>query len=190
MEEKRQKKISKYLSYVLRHKPESIGITLSKNGWIDVKELIEKSDFSLMLNFNDIKYVVDNSDKKRFSLSEDFCEIRANQGHSTDVELEFEEVKPPTILYHGAPVGVVDQIMKEGLKKMNRHHCHLSKDIETEEKVGSRRGEFEILEVEAMRMRADGHKIYISENGVYLVDEVPAEYIKRQKNDFNFNNDI
>jgi len=183
MDAKRQKKISKNLSYWLRHKPEDIGITLSKNGWTDVKELIKKAEQKLMFDFNELKYVVDNSDKKRFSLSEDFCEVRANQGHSTEVELEFEEIKPPTILYHGAPVGVVDAIMKEGLKKMKRHHVHLSPDEETAAKVGARRGKFEILEVEAMRLRADGHKIYISENGVYLVDEVPAKYIKRRNNE-------
>jgi putative RNA 2'-phosphotransferase len=109
------------------------------------------------------------------------CSIRANQGHSTDVKINFEEVKPPTILYHGAPVGVIDAIMKEGLKKMNRHHVHLSPDRETAAKVGSRRGKFEILEIEAMRLRADGHKIYMSANGVYLTDEVPPEYIRRNE---------
>jgi len=182
MEKEREKKVSKYLTYVLRHKPESIGITVSDNGWVDVKELIEKSDFKMMLDFNVIKHIIDNQDpaKRRLSLSKDFCEIRANQGHSIDVEMKFEEVVPPRIIYHGAPVGVIDLIMKEGLKKMKRHHVHLSPDEDTAAKVGSRRGKFEILEIEAMAMRADGHKIYISENGVYLVDEVPVKYIKRQ----------
>jgi len=183
MEKKRQIKISKSLSYWLRHKPEDIGITLKKNGWADVKEIIEKSKDKLLMDFNEIKYVVDNQNpkKRRLSLSEDFCEIRANQGHSADIELEFEEVVPPTILYHGAPVMVVDQIMKEGLKKMGRHHVHLSIDEETAATVGSRRGKFEILEIEAMRMRADGYKIYISDNDVYLADEVPVKYIKKQE---------
>lgn len=178
MDKKREKKISKNLSYWLRHKPEDIGIKLSDNGWTDVKELIKKAEKKIMFDFNDLKYVVDNSDKKRFSFSEDFCSIRANQGHSTDVKMEFDEVKPPQFLYHGAPEGSVEVILKEGLKKMRRHHVHLSPDTETAAMVGARRGKFTILKIEAMRMRADGYKIYVSENGVYLVDEVPAEYIK------------
>lgn len=168
------------LSYWLRHKPEQIGIELSKNGWTDVKTLIENAKPKLVIDFNELKYVVDNQDpaKRRLSLSEDFCEIKANQGHSVDIELEFEEIVPPQILYHGAPVGVVDLIRKNGIKKMSRHHVHLSVDEETASIVGARRGDFEILEIEAMRMRADGYKIYISDNGVYLVDEVPPKYIK------------
>ena len=180
MDAKRQKKISKNLSYWLRHKPEDIGIELSDGGWTDVKELLKKAEHKLMFDFNELKYVVDNNAKKRFSLSEDMCEIRANQGHSVEVDLGLEEVVPPQILFHGAPVGVIDVIMKEGLKKMKRHHVHLSPDEETAAMVGGRRGKFEILQVESMKLRADGHKIYMSENGVYLVDEVPPEYIKRQ----------
>lgn len=181
MDENRAKKISKNLSYWLRHNPEDIGIVLGDNGWTRVDQLIEKAKKKLMFDFAELKYVVQNNDKQRFSFSDDLCMIRANQGHSIDVDLELEEVKPPQILYHGAPVGVIDSIMKEGLKKMKRHHVHLSPDEETAAKVGSRRGKFEILEVEAMRMRADGHKIYRSDNGVYLVDEVPPKYIKRNE---------
>ena len=180
MEKSKEKKISKALSYWLRHNPDKIGIELTEDGWTDVKTLIEKASSTLFFDFNELKYVVDNNDKKRFAFSEDLCKIRANQGHSIDVDLKLEEAVPPQILYHGAPVGVIDAIMKEGLKKMNRHHVHLSPDKDTAAKVGSRRGKFEILEIEAMRLRADGHKIYMSDNGVYLVDEVPSEYIKRQ----------
>lgn len=182
MDKNRQNKISKSLSYWLRHKPEGIGITIHKNGWTSVSELIEKASDKFPMTLDEIKYVVENQnpEKRRLTLSDDLSEIKANQGHSIDVELEFEEVKPPQILYHGAPVGVIDSIMKEGLQKMNRHHVHLSPDKETAEIVGSRRGKFEILEIEAMKLRADGHKIYMSDNGVYLVDEVPAKYIKRQ----------
>lgn len=183
MDENRQKKISKAISFWLRHKPEDIGITVMKNGWVDVKELLKKSEHKLMFDFNELKYVIDNQDpkKRRLSLSEDFCEVRANQGHSIDIEIEFEEVVPPTILYHGAPIGVIESIMRTGLNKMKRHHVHLSIDEETAAKVGGRRGKFQVLEIEAMRMRADGIKIYISENGVYLVDEVPVKYIKIKK---------
>ena len=181
MNEKREKSISKSLSFWLRHKPEDIGITIQKNGWTSVSELIEKASDKFPMTFDEIQYVVENQnpEKRRLTLSEDLSEIKANQGHSIEVVLEFDEVVPPQILYHGAPVGVIETIMKEGLKKMNRHHVHLSPDEETAAIVGGRRGKFEILEIEAMRLRADGHKIYMSENGVYLVDEVPVKYIKR-----------
>ena len=178
MEKNREKKISKALSYWLRHSPEDIGIVVDSNGWTDIKDLIEKSKNRLMIDFNELKYVVQNNEKQRFSLSEDMCSIRASQGHSIEVDLELKEVTPPAILYHGAPVGVIDVIMKEGLKKMGRHACHLSKDIDTAKNVANRRkGGKAILKIEAMRMRGDGYKIYISDNGVYLVDEVPSKYI-------------
>lgn len=182
MDKQREIKISKSLSYWLRHHPEKIGITLNEQGWVDVKSLIDKAKQQLLFDFNELKYVVQNNDKQRFELSEDFCEIRASQGHGKNldgVKLEFREVKPPEILYHGAPIGVIDTILKEGLKPMGRQVVHLSVDEYTAAVVGSRRGEFEILKIEAMKMRSDGHKIYISENGVYLADEVPSEYIKR-----------
>ncbi len=181
MDKNREKKISKSLSFWLRHNPEDIGINIMKDGWTDIDELIEKAaDKGVEFTFDELKEVVKNNDKKRFLISEDEMMIRANQGHSIEVEMNFKEVIPPSILYHGTPVGVVDLIMKEGLKKMSRHHCHLSPNKETAAIVGSRRGKFEILEIEAMKMRADGYKIYISENGVYLVDEVPVKYIKRE----------
>lgn len=181
MEKKKEKKISKVLSFWLRHKPEDIGLEIEPNGWTNVADLMEKAKETIEFTMEELEYVVENNNKQRFSFNEDKTKIRANQGHSIDVELEFEEVVPPQILYHGAPVGVVDAIMKEGLKKMNRHHVHLSPDKETAAMVGSRRGKYEILEIEAMRLRADGHKIYMSANGVYLVDEVPPEYIKNKK---------
>jgi putative RNA 2'-phosphotransferase len=177
MEEARFKKISKSLSYWLRHRPEDIGIIISHNGWTDVKKLLEKANQKIPFDFNELKYVVQNNDKNRFSLSEDMCSIRANQGHSIPVELDLLQVLPPKILYHGTPSKNVESILKEGLNKGNRHHVHLSKDQETAAIVGSRRGQYTILKIEALRMRADGYKIYISDNGVYLVDEVPVKYI-------------
>lgn len=180
MNEKREKSISKSLSFWLRHKPEDIGITIHSNGWASVSELIEKASDKFPMTLEEIKYVVENQnpEKRRLTLSEDLSEIKANQGHSIDVVLEFDEVVPPQILFHGAPIGVIDQIMKEGLKKMNRHACHLSKDIETAKEVANRRsGEKVIFKIEAMRMRADGYKIFISDNGVYLTEEVPSNYI-------------
>ena len=177
MTEERFKKISKSLSYWLRHHPEDIGLVITKQGWADVKELLEKSKEKCHFDFNELKYVVQNNDKKRFSLSEDMCSIRANQGHSIAVELGLLEVLPPPILYHGTPNRNVESILKEGLHKAKRHHVHLSKDEKTAANVGSRRGEFTILKIEALKMRADGYKIYKSENDVYLIDEVPPKYI-------------
>ncbi len=179
MDKNREKKISKSLSFWLRHRPEEIGITIGDDGWTNIDELIDKAaDKGIYFDFNELKEVVENNDKKRFLINEDETLIKANQGHSIDVKINFNEAVPPQILYHGTPVGVVDLIMKEGLKKMSRHHCHLSKDIETAEIVANRRGgEKVILKIEAMKMRSDKHKFYISENGVYLVDEVPPQYI-------------
>jgi len=180
MDKKREKKISKMLSYVLRHKPENIGITLDKNGWVDIDILLDKLHFDTPVVFDELKYVVDNNEKNRFAISNDNLRVRANQGHSIEVDLGLKEVMPPAILYHGTSVNSVNSIMKSGINKGNRHHVHLSFDEATANSVGSRKGKCEVLEVQAMRMRADGYKIYISDNGVYLTDEVPSKYISRQ----------
>ena len=179
MSSERLTKISKSLSCWLRHKPEQIGIRIENDGWVDVKELLAKASSKILFDFNELKQVVQSDDKKRYSFSEDFCMIRANQGHSVEVDIKFEEVIPPTILYHGTPNKNVESILKSGLNKGNRQYVHLSPDEKTAAVVGARRGEFTILKIEALKMRADKIKIYISENGVYLVDEVPKEYIKR-----------
>lgn len=182
MEKYKEKKISKFLSYVLRHKPEEIGIELDENGWVDIDVLLDKMKPRIEASFEDIQYVVDNNDKKRFSISIDSVKIRANQGHSIKVDLDLKEVSPPSILYHGTPIGSVESIMKEGLDKRSRHHVHLSFDRQTAMKVGSRRGKCEILEIDAEKLSADGHKVFISENGVYLTDKVPPKYIKLRLN--------
>lgn len=182
MQNNNEKKISKSLSFWLRHNPDDIGIELKEGGWVDIDELIDKASSKIEITLEDLKRVVKNNDKQRFSINEEQNLIRANQGHSIDVKIDFEQVVPPKFLYHGTPVGIVDIILKEGLNKMSRTHVHLSKDVETAKVVGSRRGEFVVLEIEALRMRADGYKIYKSENGVFLVDEVPSKYIKL----FNF----
>lgn len=175
------KKISRLLSYWLRHHPEDIGLNMNSEGWVDVKELLDKSKEKIQFDFNELKYIVQNNDKNRFSFSEDYCEIRASQGHSIDVGIDFEEIIPPQILFHGTSKKTIDLIKKEGLKKMNRKYVHLSPDIETASKVGSRKGEFLVLEIEAMKMRSDGYKIFISDNGVFLTDNVPVKYIKLNK---------
>lgn len=170
---KNLKKLSKFLSLILRHNPEKIGITIQEDGWVPVEELLTKGKIEL----SDLEEVVATSDKKRFSFSEDKTMIRANQGHSVKVKMNFQEKVPPYILYHGTVRKFCGSIMKEGLKKMNRHHVHLSPDKGTAEKVGSRRGAPVILKIHARKMYVDGFKFYVSENGVWLVDEVPSKYI-------------
>ncbi len=177
MDKDRHSKISKSISYWLRHRPEKIGITLNDGGWTDVKELIEKAKKEIVFDFNELKEVVQNCDKQRFSFSEDFCNIRANQGHTVNVKLNFMEIAAPPILYHGTVEQFIDSIKKSGLLPGKRHHVHLSKDIETATKVGARRGKPVILQVDAKKMQDAGFVFYISDNGVYLTDSVPKRYI-------------
>jgi putative RNA 2'-phosphotransferase len=173
-------RISKFLSKHLRHSPEAIGLTLNEAGWVSVEKLLECSTKAGMyLDRNILDEVVKTNDKKRFSYDETGTLIRANQGHSVEVDLQLKAQTPPSILYHGT----VDKFMrgaieKEGLCKMSRHHVHLSKDKETAIKVGSRRGKPVILEVDSQKMAEDGFEFFLSENGVWLVDSVPAKYIK------------
>lgn len=179
---KKLTKHSKFLSYVLRHKPESIGVTLDENGWVEVSVLLEASrlageDISAEL----LQEIVESSDKQRFAFNDTGDRIRANQGHSVkNVDLDLKEIKPPNILYHGTVEKFVSVIEKSGLKKMNRQHVHLSKTRETATSVGSRRGKPIILEIQAGLMHDAGHKFYCSENGVWLTDSVPWKYINRE----------
>ncbi|MFM2393679.1 MAG: 2-phosphotransferase [Bacteroidota bacterium] len=172
------KQNSKFLSLVLRHAPETIGLTLDENGWANVDELINLCNSNNQSIDRDLlELIVKNNDKQRFSFKEDGSKIRANQGHSIEVDLCLKEVTPPEKLYHGTVNEFLDAIKSEGLKKMSRQHVHLSKDLETAIKVGSRRGKPIILEVNAMRMNNDGFKFYLSENNVWLTDVVPSKYI-------------
>lgn len=177
MDKERQTKISKALSYWLRHRPEKIGITIGNDGWTDVKELIEKAKTELLFDFNELKEVVQNCDKQRFSFSEDFCSIKCNQGHSIDVKIKFKEIVAPPLLYHGTVQQFIESIKKKGLIPGKRHHVHLSKDVETATKVGERRGKPIILKIDAKKMQDDGLRFFISDNGVYLADSVPKKYI-------------
>lgn len=175
------KHISKFLSLVLRHKPETIGIQLDSNGWVDVTELLTKmNQHRHTLDVKTLWQVVGTNDKRRFAFSEDGSKIRASQGHSVEVDLALEAKEPPAILYHGTVSAVLHQITSEGLKKMSRQHVHLSKDIETALKVGGRRGKPVILKVRAQEMVKDGHLFYLSANGVWLCDAVPPNYIEME----------
>ena len=173
-----KRKISKTLSYVLRHKPEQIGITIDKNGWTDVNDLLKKISVKVKnVTFEVLEEVVSENDKQRFSFNEDKTKIRANQGHSIDVDLELKSKRPPEVLYHGTVKDSIDAIVKGGLLKMNRQHVHLSDEKETADKVGSRRGKSIIIFVDTKAMYADGFKFYQSENGVWLTDHVPSKYL-------------
>jgi putative RNA 2'-phosphotransferase len=167
------KKISHKMSYILRHKPESIGATLDLQGWLDTPLLLE----ALNIPMDQLELVVDTCDKKRYEFNEDHSKIRASQGHSVKVELGYKPMEPPAELYHGTVDKVIQAITKSGLQKMNRHHVHLSVDIETASKVGSRRGKPIILKVDAELMHKAGHKFFVSTNGVWLTEEVPPRYI-------------
>jgi len=173
-------KISKYLSKHLRHQPDRIGIKLAPGGWISVDELLAAcKKHSFPINRIELDEVVANNDKKRFSFDSTGTLIRANQGHSVEVDLQLEPTVPPDVLYHGTGHGAVEAILREGLRKMLRHHVHLSEDIDTVKRVGARHGRPVVFEVDATAMQEAGYTFYCSENGVWLVDRVPPEYLRQ-----------
>jgi putative RNA 2'-phosphotransferase len=177
----KDKRTSKFLSLLLRHKPEKIGITLEKGGWADVETLLNQlSKYGLAISHNDLDRVVEKNNKQRFSYNDDKRKIRANQGHSIDVGMTFEDKMPPPVLYHGTTAERFKQIkMTGGLNKMKRHHVHLSADLETAQEVGRRHGgQTVVLKINTLPMVQNGYRFYLSENGVWLVDEVPNMYIK------------
>lgn len=159
----------------MRHNPESIGITLDNQGWTDIELLIEK----IKITREDLDYVVTNNSKKRFSISDNNQRIRANQGHSVNIELGLNEKIPPHVLYHGTAVNNLEKITSEGLSKMNRNHVHLSSDIDTAKQVGSRHGKPVVLVVDCEQMIAHDIKFYQSDNGVWLTDFVDPTYLKQ-----------
>ena len=172
------KVLSKKLSYVLRHDPQSIGIILDSSGYCDVAELIEKLSFDgTETTFALIDETVQNDKKNRFSFNADKTKIRANYGHSFPVDLEVKSVKPPDILYHGTAKQSVNGILSGGIKKMKRNHVHLSDDYFIAYETGKRHGIPVVFEVNARKMMKDGYKFYHS-GTVWLTESVPAKYIK------------
>ena len=167
---------SKTLSYLLRHNPEDLA--MDSNGWVYVDDVLKK----LNMTFDDLKEVVKTNDKKRFGFNEDETKIRANQGHSIDVDVELKEVEPPKYLYHGTSPTFIKEILKSGgLSKMKRQHVHLSKDKETAYSVGKRHAKYlepTIITVESEKMYNDGFKFFLSDNGVWLTEYVPRKYMK------------
>ena len=173
-------KISKYLSLILRHKPEAAGITLDEHGWADVYDLITgvKKKYPRFC-YRLLEQIVEFDEKKRYSFDEYCLKIRANQGHSIPVDVELEEKEPPAFLYHGTGEKYVDSILETGLISKSRLYVHLSVDEETADSVGKRHGKPVIFIINTKRMYEDGYKFYISENGVWLTKEVPVKYLNR-----------
>jgi len=172
--------ISKYLSKHLRHQPDAIGIQLAAGGWVNVDKLLAAcANNQFPITRQELDEVVATSDKKRFSFDATGTLIRANQGHSVEIDLQLEPVVPPNVLYHGTREKAVESIMQTGLVKMRRHHVHLSQDIATAKTVGARHGKPVVFVVDAGIMHQDGYKFYCSDNGVWLVDAVPPEYLQK-----------
>ena len=166
------------MSLVLRHKPEQLGLRLDENGWVEVSELLAAMcSQGLDVDADLLEEVVRENDKQRFAFNEDKTRIRANQGHSVEVDVELEETLPPDFLYHGTVEKFLDLIRESGLKKMSRQHVHLSAEIETASNVGSRRGKPVILKIKSAQMVQDGYPFFLSANGVWLTDNVPPRYI-------------
>ena len=170
-------KTSKFISLILRHKPETIGIKLDEHGWADVEDLLKGID----IDYSTLEQIVKEDEKGRYSFSDDKTKIRANQGHSINVDVELEEKIPPNVLYHGTAEKYLDNINLEGLKPMSRLYVHLTEDLEIAKKTGQRNGKLVIFEIDAKRMIDDGIKFYLSVNNVWLVRTVPPKYLSRMK---------
>ena len=179
MTDKEITRISKFLSLILRHQPARIGLKLEGAGWVGATDLLEAVNRNgVSLTLDQLKGVVATNDKKRFEFSEDGQRIRASQGHSVEVDLQYESQVPPELLYHGTPERFVESIRATGLNKGQRHHVHLSPDPQTATKVGERRGRPMVLSIRSGEMHRQGHVFYRSANGVWLVDHVPPQFIQ------------
>ena len=174
------KDTSKFLSLILRHKPQLIGLELDEHGWADVEDLIRRVNMKRPLNRSMLEQIVATDEKQRYSFSADGKLIRANQGHSIAVDVELAELEPPKILYHGTSEKFVASIRLQGLIKKSRLYVHLSSDIETAIKVGKRHGTPKIFLVDSGKMFADGYKFFRSVNGVWLTEHVPVKYLKEK----------
>ena len=177
------KSTSKYISLILRHKPEVIGISLDEHGWADVDELIKGVNKTHTLNRELLEKIVKEDEKQRYSFNEDKTLIRANQGHSIAVDVELEEKKPPLYLYHGTGEKYVSSIDEIGLIPKSRLYVHLSDNIETATNVGKRHGKPKVYYIDSKRMFEDGYKFFLSRNNVWLTKEVPVKYLKKHQDD-------
>lgn len=171
-------KKSKFLSLVLRHQPQAVGLTLDEAGWVSIDQLLRAcAAHGTLITRNDLVRIVETSDKKRFAFSEDGIRIRANQGHSVEVDLQLQPQTPPELLFHGTASRFIEAIRAEGLSKQARHHVHLSAEWETAVAVGKRHGKPTVLTIRAGEMHREGHTFFLSANGVWLVDQVPTSFI-------------
>jgi len=169
---------SKFLSLVLRHQLETIGLEMDENGWVEVEHLLTQlAAAGKRIGRAELEEVVATNDKRRFAFSEDGRFIRASQGHSIEIDLALEPVSPPAVLYHGTAERNVASILSGGLHSAQRRHVHLSADTATATRVGSRHGKPVVFQVDARAMAAAGYTFYCSENGVWLTERVPAEYL-------------
>ncbi len=174
--------ISKFLSLVLRHQPETIGIQLDEQGWTCIEELLEKANhYGVRLDRKTLNHIVATNPKKRFAFNDTLDKIRASQGHSIDIELGYTNQKPPEMLYHGTGEKSVQSITATGLEKRSRQHVHLSSDPETAIKVGQRHGKPYVFKVLAEKMCLDNYPFFLSANGVWLTDHVPPAYLKENE---------
>jgi putative RNA 2'-phosphotransferase len=171
---------SKLLSYVLRHRPDSLGLALDEHGWAVVDELLARlAQHGKPVDRNLLERTVAQNDKQRFAFNEDRTRIRASQGHSVPVDLQLRETEPPAVLYHGTATRFLKSILASGLRAGARHHVHLSADVRTATRVGARHGFPAVLTVDAARMYADGIAFYQSDNGVWLTAEVKPAYLSQ-----------
>jgi putative RNA 2'-phosphotransferase len=172
-------KTSKFLSLILRHEPERVGLKLGEAGWIGVDELLRAvNQHGVPLTLEQLKHIVATSDKKRYAFSEDGLRIRASQGHSVEVDLQYERQAPPELLYHGTATRFLESIRKDGLQRMGRHEVHLSAETKVTVQVGSRHGKPVLLVIRAGEMHQAGHVFRRSANGVWLVNHVPPNFIE------------
>ena len=171
-------KLGRFLSLVLRHDPAAAGITLDENGWATVEDLLTGVRAAgWKIDQATLERIVQENNKKRYNFNGDSTKIRANQGHSVEVDVELQERQPPDVLYHGTATRFLDSIRQSGLTRQSRRHVHLSAEMATAANVGSRHGKPVVLRVDASAMARDGHIFWLSENGVWLCETVPWQYI-------------
>lgn len=170
---------SKFISLILRHKPEVIGITLDEHGWANVDELLAGISRTRPLDMAGLEEIVRTDEKQRYSFNAYKTKIRANQGHSVPVDVELQPVTPPALLYHGTGEKFVPSIEARGLIPKTRLYVHLSGDYDTARKVGARHGSPRVYQINAARMSADGYEFFRSVNGVWLTKQVPPQYLTR-----------
>ena len=176
-----QEKVSKFISLILRHKPETIGISLDEHGWANTEELIQGVSKTYSIDMSILEEIVQSDEKQRYSFNEDKTLIRANQGHSIPVDVELDVVEPPEYLFHGTATKYIDSIRKDGLIPKSRLYVHLSDTEETASNVGQRHGQPFIYRIRSGQMYRDGYLFYKSKNGVWLTKSVPVSYLEREE---------